>query len=120
MFSVEGGYKPNRKWEYSLRWIYAGGPPHTPLDLAASKVNHRAVLDESRINAARYPDYHAMNIRFDRRFYFSRSNLIFYLSVWNMYNRKNVAMLFWNDKEQKQDQIYQWQLLPIFGLEYEL
>jgi hypothetical protein len=119
-FSFEGGYKPNRKWEYSLRWIYAGGPPHTPLDLAASKANHRAVLDESRINAVRYPDYHAMNLRVDRRFNFNRSNLIFYLSVWNVYNRKNLATYFWNDKEQKQDVIYQWQLLPIFGLEYEL
>jgi len=119
-FSFEGGYKPNRQWEYSLRWIYAGGPPHTPLDLAASKVHHRAVLDKNRINVARYPDYHAMNIRFDRRFNFSESNLIFYLSVWNAYNRKNLATFFWNDKEQKQDVIYQWQLLPIFGLEYEL
>jgi hypothetical protein len=119
-FSVEGGYKPNRKWEYSLRWIYAGGPPHTPLDLAASKANHRAVLDENRINAVRYPDYHAMNVRFDRRFHFSQSNLIFYLSVWNVYNRKNLATFFWNDKAQKQEVIYQWQLLPIFGLEYEL
>jgi len=119
-FGLEGGYKPNRKWEYSLRWIYAGGPPHTPLDLAASKLNHRAVLDETRINESRYPDYHAMNVRFDRRFHFSESNLIFYLSVWNVYNRKNLAAYFWNDKEQKQDVIYQWQLLPIFGLEYEL
>ena len=119
-FSLEGGYKPNRQWEYSLRWIYAGGPPHTPLDLAASKLNHRAVWDETRINESRYPDYHAMNVRFDRRFNFSQSNLIFYLSVWNVYNRKNLATYFWNDKEQKQDVIYQWQLLPIFGLEYEL
>jgi hypothetical protein len=119
-FSLEGGYKPNRKWEYSLRWIYAGGAPYTPLDLVASQVNHRAVLDENRINASRYPDYHALNVRFDRRFHFSESNLIFYLSVWNVYNRKNLATYFWNDKEQKQDMIYQWQLLPIFGLEYEL
>jgi hypothetical protein len=119
-FSVEGGYKPNANWEFSLRWIYAGGAPYTPLDLEASKANHRAVLDESRINEARYSAYHSMNIRFDRRFHFSQSNLIFYLSAWNAYNRKNLATYFWNDKEQKQDTIYQWQLLPIFGLEYEL
>jgi len=81
--------------------------------------NHRAVFDENRINLARYPDYHSLNIRFDRRFHFSRTNLIFYFSVWNAYNRKNVATYFWNDREQKQDEIYQWLLLPIFGLEYE-
>jgi len=60
-----------------------------------------------------------MNIRFDRRFHFYQTNLLFYLSVWNVYNRKNIAEYFWNDKEQKQDAIYQWLILPIFGLEYE-
>ena len=119
MFSAEGGYKPNRSWEFSLRWIFAGGVPYTPLDLQSSKRLHRAVLDESRINDVRYPDYHSMNVRFDRRFNFRSSNLIFYLSVWNVYNHKNVAQYFWNDKEQKQDVIYQWLILPVFGLEYE-
>jgi len=120
LFSVEGGYKPNNKWEFSLRWIYAGGSPYTPFDIEASQANHRAVLDEDKINKARYPDYHSLNVRFDRRFNWGRSNLIFYLSVWNAYNRKNVATYFWNEQEQKPEQIYQWLLLPIFGLEYEL
>ena len=60
-----------------------------------------------------------MNVRFDRRFHFSGSNLVFYFSVWNAYNRKNIASYFWNEMENKQDVIYQWSLLPIFGLEYE-
>ena len=119
-FSVEGGYKPNRTWEFSLRWIFAGGVPYTPLDIESSSRLHRMVLDGSRVNALRHPNYHSMNFRFDKRFHFSRSNLIFYLSVWNVYNRKNVAMVFWNDAEQKEDVIYQWLLLPIFGLEFEL
>jgi hypothetical protein len=118
-FSVEGGYKPNRKWEFSMRWIYAGGVPYTSFDIEQSKANHRPVYDENQVNTTRYPDYHSMNIRFDRRFHFSGSNLVFYLSAWNIYNHKNIANYFWNDKEQKQDEVYQWLLLPIFGLEYE-
>jgi len=119
IFSLEGGYKPNKKWEFSARWIYAGGAPFTPFDLAASRKNQRQVLDVTKINQSRYPDYHSLNLRFDRRFHFSGSNLIFYFSVWNAYNRKNVATYFWNDQEQKPDEIYQWRVLPIFGLEYE-
>ncbi len=119
IFSFEGGYKPGSKWEFSARWIFAGGPPFTPFDVAASKKHHRAVLDEDRVNKSRYPDYHSLNIRFDRRFHFSRTNLIFYLSVWNAYNQKNIAAYFWNDKEQKVSETYQWLLLPVFGLEYE-
>ena len=119
IMSLEGGYKPNTKWEFSLRWIFAGGPPYTPLDIEASRAINRAVLDDRRINDARYPDYHSLNIRFDRRLHFSGSNLVFYLSVWNAYNRKNVASYFWNEMEQKQDIVYQWSLLPIMGFEYE-
>ncbi|MBN2355353.1 TonB-dependent receptor [candidate division KSB1 bacterium] len=119
LFSIEGGYKPNANWEFSGRWIYAGGAPYTPFDLDKSAQAHREVLDQNRVNGARYPAYHSLNIRFDRRFHFYRSNLIFYLSVWNVYGRKNIATYFWNDPEQKQDVIYQWGTLPIFGLEYE-
>jgi len=119
IFSIEGGYKPNNKWEFSLRWIYAGGPPYTPFNIEKSKQINRAVLDENKINQARYPDYHSLNVRFDRRFHFSGSNLVFYFSVWNAYNRKNVASYFWNENENRQDTIFQWSLLPIFGLEYE-
>jgi outer membrane receptor for ferrienterochelin and colicin len=118
--SAEGGYKPNAEWEFSARWIYAGGTPYTPFDLTQSAQLQRGVFDGAKINGARYPAYHSMNVRFDKRFHFSGSNLVLYLSAWNVYNRKNVAAYFWNEKENKEDTLYQWNLLPIFGVEYEL
>jgi hypothetical protein len=118
--SAEGGYKPNAEWEFSARWIYAGGTPYTPFDLTQSAAAQRGVFDGTRINGSRYPAYHSMNVRFDKRFHFSNSNLILYLSAWNVYNRKNVATYFWNEKENGVETIYQWNLLPIFGVEYEL
>ncbi len=118
--SVEGGYKPNAEWEFSARWIFAGGTPFTPLDLTRSAAEKRAVLDPARINGERYPAYHSLNVRFDKRFHSEHSNLVVYLSAWNAYNQKNVAVYFWNEKKGKQDTIYQWNLLPIFGVEYEL
>jgi len=119
LFSVEGGYKPGKKWEFSLRWIYAGGAPYTPFDYDASHAANRGVLDENQINGVRYPDYHSLNIRMDRRFYFNNSYMIFYFSVWNAYNRKNVAGYDWNEIENKPQVSYQWSMLPIFGVEYE-
>ncbi len=118
-FAVEGGYKPGDRWELSARWIYAGGPPYTPLDPAASAAFDRAVLDRSRINDARYPDYHALNLRVDRRFNWERTNMIVYLSVWNAYDRKNVAAYYWNGEEDRRDVIHQWGVLPVFGVELE-
>ncbi len=94
IFSAEGGYKPNRNWEFRLRWIYAGGSPFTPFNLKASEMLHQAVLDENRINQERYPAYHSLNLRFDRRFNFHTTNLIFYFSAWNAYNRNKCGNLF--------------------------
>ncbi|MBD3169466.1 MAG: hypothetical protein GF307_08280 [candidate division Zixibacteria bacterium] len=42
-----------------------------------------------------------------------------FVSLWNAYSRKNVATYSWNEIEQKEDTMYQWTLLPIFGIEYE-
>ncbi|MGB6066282.1 MAG: TonB-dependent receptor, partial [Desulfomonilaceae bacterium] len=119
IFCVDGGYKPNNEWEFNIRWIYAGGVPYTPFDVAASRNLDRGVLDGNRVNADRYPAYHSLNVRFDKRFNFSGSDLVFYLSAWNVYNRKNVAQYFWNEVKNEQGTIYQWGILPVFGVEYE-
>ena len=120
LFSVEGGYKPSASWEFSLRWIYAGGAPYTPIDPVASRAVRQEVLDATRINALRRPDYHSMNIRVDRRFHFTRSSLVLYISVWNLYDRRNVAGEIWDDEKQRVKTLSQWGMLPIFGVEWEM
>ncbi len=120
LFSVEGGWKPSDVWEFSLRWIWAGGAPYTPMDVAASRAARQEVLDAGRINGARHPDYHSLNLRVDRRFNFARSSLVVYLSVWNVYDRRNVAGYIWSEEEQGVKTLYQWGMLPIFGIEWEL
>lgn len=118
-FNVEGGYKPNKKWEFSLRWIYAGGAPYTPLDEQSSSNANRGIYDTNQINAARLPDYHSLNLRVDRRFFFSHSNIVLYFSVWNAYGRENITGYSWNDIDNKKEPITQWSTLPILGVEYE-
>lgn len=119
MMSAEGGYKPNDEWEFSLRWIYAGGPPYTPFDETASRAADAGVFDPTRINAERQLAYHSLNVRFDKRFHFTHSNFIFYFSIWNLYDRKNVASYYWNKDKNEQNTIYQWGLLPVIGMEYD-
>ncbi|MFO7447913.1 MAG: TonB-dependent receptor [Ignavibacteriaceae bacterium] len=119
ILSLEGGYKPNNEWEFSARWIYAGGVPYTPFNVEASQQANTGIRDAGRINEERYPDYHSLNIRADKRFLFSKTNLVVYISIWNAYSRKNAASYYWNSFKNEQDIIYQWTLLPIFGVEYE-
>jgi outer membrane receptor for ferrienterochelin and colicin len=119
IFSVVGGYKPEGTWEYGVRWSYAGGAPYTPFDPVASRAANTGIIDQSRILADRYPAYHSLNLRVDKKFYFERHVLDVYLSVWNAYNQKNVAAYFWNETKNRVDTQYQWSMLPIVGVEYE-
>jgi len=119
VFNVIGGYRPNNIWECSLRWSYAGGVPYTPFDIEQSQDYNTGVIDQSHINDARYPDYHTLNIRVDRRFFFQNSSIVAYLSLWNAYNRKNVAVYYWNEVKNEPDQYYQWSFIPIGGIEWE-
>ena len=118
-FSIQGGYKPNYFWEFSMRWIYAGGRPYTPFNITESEKLNRGILDETAINSERYEAYHSLNLRIDKRFAFSGTNLVIYISVWNVYDRKNIATIYWDQSENKPDVVYQWGMLPIFGVEYE-
>jgi hypothetical protein len=119
IFSLQGGYKANKKWEFSARWIIAGGLPYTPFDMEASHTENTGIFDTERINTQRLPAYHSLNLRVDKRFYFSGSNLTIYISVWNAYNRQNVASYFWNEIENIPDYSYQFSILPVLGVEYE-
>ncbi len=118
-FNIEGGYIPNNEWEFKVRWTFAGGAPYTPFDYDASKAAGTGIWDLNKINAERMPDYHSMNIRVDKKFYFSSSNLLVYFSVWNVYNRKNVAFYYWNEVTNEIDEQAQWSVLPVIGIEYE-
>jgi hypothetical protein len=118
-FNIEGGYIPSNDWEFKVRWVYAGGAPYTPFDYEASKEAGVGIWDLSRTNSERLPDYHSMNLRIDKRFYFSSSSLLVYLSIWNVYNRENVAFYYWNEITNDIDSQTQWSTLPVLGIEYE-
>lgn len=117
--TFEAGYRPNPGWEFKLRWNYAGGVPYTPFDSVLSDARGFGVFHRDSINSKHSPDYHSLSIRADHTFYFTKSSLEVYLSLWNVYNRKNVAGYLWNDSEHRTKPFYQLSLMPVFGLEYE-
>ena len=117
--AMEGGYKPNSQWEFSLRWTYAGGTPYTPFDMDASTALNAPIFAGAEVNGARNPAYHSLNLRLDKHWNFSKSNLSVYMSIWNVYDKKNIAMRYWNTGENKPDVIYQWRFMPMGGVEFE-
>lgn len=117
--SIVGGYRPNNEWEFSTRFTLAGGRPYTPFDIAASTEAQTGILQSNNINGDRYDAYHSLKIRVDRRFFFETSSLVLYLSINNIYNKKNIAYYYWNEVKNKIGEELQFGLLPIIGVEYE-
>lgn len=119
LLGVVGGYKPNKNWEFSIRWNIAGGIPFTPFDIEKSTQMNLGIINKEKINSERYPVYHNLNLRVDRSFYFNSTTLVVYLNIMNVYNRKNVATYLWNEVKNEPKAMYQWGLIPILGLEYK-
>lgn len=113
-----GGLRPGRRWNLGLRFDLAGGVPYTPFDLERSREVNSAILDTSRTEAARYPDYVSVSLRADREFRFRKSVLLAYFSVLNALNRKNVARYYWDRISNEPGVVYQTPIIPVFGLEY--
>ncbi len=89
--SLTGGKKFKKNWDLGLRWLFSGGAPYTPFDLATSSlraswdVRGQGLLDYNRLNSERLGVFHQLDIRVDKRFYFKKWSLNLYLDIQNMY-----------------------------------
>lgn len=119
VFTAILGYKFTKSLELSVKWRYTSGRPYTPIDVEASRKNNQIVLDYNRINTERFPDYHRLDIRLDKRFDFSGWSLVTYVDIQNAYNRANIETYVWNEKTQNVDVVYQWRILPVGGIKIE-
>jgi hypothetical protein len=92
--SLTGGKRFENGWEIGVRWLYSGGSPYTPIDVATSSlkavwdVNGRGLLDYSKLNTEREGSFHQLNIRVDKKYYLKKWTLNFYLDIQNAYAAK--------------------------------
>lgn len=112
--------------EMSARWRYASGMPYTPEVYTISE-QHReggttwtaGSWEESPdINSARYPAYHRLDLELSSRFNFRTWDLVILFSIQNIYNRKNIAYYQYNS-DGTIENVYQFSLLPVIGIEAE-
>lgn len=107
------------RFEYSVRWRYAGGRPYTPFDQELSRQLGQAIIQRDRINSERYSAYHRLDLRFDYRKHFENFNLVSFFTVLNTYNRANIFTYYWDSDESRVKRIDQWSFLPVGGFELE-
>jgi outer membrane receptor for ferrienterochelin and colicin len=92
--SLTGGKRFKNGWEFGMRWLFSGGAPYTPYDIATSSlinnwnINGVGLLNYNNLNTQRESSFHQMNIRVDKKLYLKQFNMNFYFDVQNVYGYK--------------------------------
>ncbi|MBT0809720.1 TonB-dependent receptor [Litoribacter ruber] len=90
--SLTGGKRLKNDWEIGARWRFLGGTPFTPFDLEASALRSNwdvrgvGLLNFNQINAFRLNSFHQLDLRIDKKYFFDKWNLNWYVDIQNAYN----------------------------------
>ena len=103
-------------WHVSLSWRYADGRPYTPYDIAASTKARSGRYDLARVNEARYPPYHRLDVRAERTFRLGKARLTGYVEVDNAYNRANIHHYDWDNTLKAPKPVDQWGRMVLGGV----
>jgi hypothetical protein len=110
--NLSGGHKFDEFWEISSKFRFASGKPYTPFNPDGSQ-------DIANYNTARMKSSHSLDVRVDKRWYFSGWTLITYLDIQNIYNQKNASGIRWDRREMKVDESSSIGILPSIGISAE-
>lgn len=82
----------NKNWDAGIKWRFVGGSPYTPYDLYRSSLieawnmQPKGYLDYSRYNTERLGNFHQLDLRIDKQYFFNRWSLTLYADIQNVYN----------------------------------
>ena len=101
----------------SAKWRFTGGRPYTaPAYLR--QYHSWIVPEDTDYNAERFSDYHRLDVRLDRRFFFKNWSLVVYFDIMNVYGRENI----WDysrDEYGDREEVFQFSTMPIGGFNVE-
>jgi hypothetical protein len=92
LVSLTGGKRFDKNWELGVRWLFTGGAPFTPYNLQATvrkenwDVRPFGIPDYNQLNTGRVKPFHQLDLRIDKKYFFSKWSLDLYFDVQNAYN----------------------------------
>lgn len=93
--AVVASFKLRRGWQVGGRFRLVSGTPYTPL-LGAVQFEGTFQPITGVYNSARFPPFHQLDLRVDRRWILRRTSVTAYLDVQNVYNHNNVEAYLYN------------------------
>jgi hypothetical protein len=112
ILNISGGYLFDQSWEVSTKFRFATGRPYTPF-------NADGTQSIAKYNSERLPDFHTLDVRVDKRWFYEHYTLITYIDLQNIYSRKNLSGYRWNSREHKIEEQSSIGLLPSIGISLE-
>lgn len=95
LVSLIAGYKFQRNWEFASKLRYLGGFPLTPFDVTRSLQEYpltgSGVFDYTRLNTLQTGDFLQVDIRLDKKWFFEKWSLNFYIDIQNVLGRPNIT-----------------------------
>ncbi len=91
LVSFTGGKQLKRNWEIASRWLYSGGNPFTPFNVNETvravnwDIRGFGIPDYSLLNTQRTSAYHQLDLRIDKKYFFPKWSINFFLDVQNIY-----------------------------------
>ncbi len=83
--------------ELSAKWRYLDGRPSTKQHFS-SRYKRWYIDTGASLNNTRLKPYHRLDIRFERRYGFGFLQLIYYIDIQNVYDRDNLWLYLYSDK----------------------
>lgn len=86
--TLTAGKKFGKNWEIGAQYQFLGGAPYTPTDFESTQVavydrNQRTLPDFNRLNTLRFDNFNRLNLRIDKKWFYSKWSLNLYLDIQN-------------------------------------
>lgn len=118
--TLVGRYRLSGEWTVSTKWTFHTGNPYTPLlGTNGTYPDGRPRPLYGDINSARLPNYHRLDLRFDRTVVYDTWKMNTFFEIINAYAHKNLAGYNYGPNYDRMEPVYQLPFLPTFGIEAE-
>ena len=118
--TLVSNYKLNDDWTMGAKWNYHSGTPYTPiLGTSGTYSDGRPIPVYAAVNSGTLPDYHRLDIRFDRNYVFNTWKLNTYFEFNNVYFRRNISGYRYDATYTQKDPVYSLVIPLSFGIQAE-
>ncbi len=117
--NMVGTYWISQKFSIGVNARFHTGEPYTPVIGTYTDALGRVRPLYGEVGSERLPDYHRLDVRFNKDVFYNTFKLSFYIDLINVYARKNVSGYSYNADYTDKEAVSQLPFLPSFGIKAE-